>query len=89
MPVEAYANEQAEGRTIAGVMTPDKLAGLLVELAEEGLRIAESNRQAATRNRDEAARFVTDSQSFSSHREGLAAEGAGGNRQAVFPEDGR
>jgi hypothetical protein len=64
MPVDAYADAQAEGRAIAGVMTPDKVAGLLVELAEEGVRIAESNRQAATRNQDEAARFVTDSQAL-------------------------
>ena len=45
-------------------MTPDKVADLLVELAEEGRGLAESARKAATANQDEAARFVTDSQAL-------------------------
>ncbi|MBN2580292.1 MAG: hypothetical protein JXB10_14980 [Pirellulales bacterium] len=64
MPVAAYADTLAAGKTVAGVMTPDKVADLLVEMATEGCRIAALLQKTATRNQEEAARFVTDSQAL-------------------------
>jgi hypothetical protein len=64
MPVAAYADKLAAGQAISGVMTPDKVADLLVEMAEEGCRLAESAHKTATADQEEAARFVTDSQAL-------------------------
>jgi hypothetical protein len=64
MPVAEYADKLAAGQTVAGAMTPDKVVDLLVEMAEEGCRLAESVQKAATVNQEEAARFVTDSQAL-------------------------
>ena len=64
MPIDAYADKLAAGQTVTGAMTPDKVVDLLVEMAEEGCRLAESAEKAATLNQDEAARFVTDSQAL-------------------------
>lgn len=64
MSVDVYADRLAEGEAVRDAMTPDKVVDLLVELAEEGVHKAEAARQAATLNRDEAARFVTDSQAL-------------------------
>jgi hypothetical protein len=54
----------AAGQTVADAMTPDKVIDLLVELAQEGLILAEKASSAASNNREEAARFVTDSQAL-------------------------
>jgi hypothetical protein len=62
MPVAAFADQQPQGQTAADAMTPNKVVDLLVELADEGLRISESAQKAATLNQEEAARYVTDSQ---------------------------
>ena len=72
MPVAAYADKLAAGQTVAGVMTPDKVVDLLVEMAEEGCRLAESAQKAATLNQEEAARFVTDSQALAYVGAGVA-----------------
>jgi len=64
MPVAIYAEKLAAGQAVTDAMTPDNCAALLVELAEEGLRLAESARGAATKNQAEAGRFVTDSQAL-------------------------
>jgi hypothetical protein len=62
MPVAAFADQQPQWQTAGDAMTPNKVVDLLVELAEEGLRIAESAQPATTLNQEEAARYVTDSQ---------------------------
>ena len=41
MPVAEYAEKMAAGETVTDAMTPDKVVDLLVEMAEEGLGIAE------------------------------------------------
>jgi hypothetical protein len=64
MPVAEYAEKVAAGETVADAMTPERVVGLLVEMAEKGLDIAEKGQAAATKNRDEAARFVSDSQAL-------------------------
>lgn len=64
MPVAEYAEKMAAGQTVADAMTPDKVIDLLVELAQEGLTLAEKASSAASKNREEAARFVTDSQAL-------------------------
>lgn len=64
IPAAEYAEKTAAGQTMTDAMTPDKVVDLLVEMAEEGLGIAEKEHQAATKNHDEAARFITDSQAL-------------------------
>ena len=64
LPIAEYAERLARGQKTSDAMTPDRVVGLLAELAEEGLRIARDAERAATANRDEAARFVTDSQAL-------------------------
>jgi hypothetical protein len=64
MPVAEYAEKMADGQTIADAMTPERVVDLLVEMAQEGLGIAEKGQAASARNRDEAARFVTDNQAL-------------------------
>ncbi len=64
MPVAEYAAKISAGGKVADAMTPDKVVSLLVEMAQEGYDIAKHVRSAATTNRDEAARFVTDSQAL-------------------------
>lgn len=62
MPVSQFAGEVAEGRRVTSSMTPDKITALLVKMAGQAKTLAENARRAATRNRDEAGRFVTDSE---------------------------
>jgi len=64
MPVATYAEKLAAGQAVTNAMTPDRVAALLVEMAEEGLHLAEPARAAATKNQEEAARFVTDSRAL-------------------------
>jgi hypothetical protein len=64
MPVAEYAEKMASGQTITDAMTPDKVVALIVEMAGEGLAIAEKMQSVASTNKDEAARFVTDSQAL-------------------------
>ncbi len=65
LPIDVYAERLAAGGKADGVMTPDKVVDLLVQMAEEGCRLAEAVQKSATRNQDEAARFVTDSRALS------------------------
>jgi len=64
LSVARYADGLAKGAKSAGVMTPDRVADLLVELAEESLELARRARQSATAELEEAGRFVTDSQAL-------------------------
>jgi len=64
LPAAEYAERLARGQKTTDAMTPDRVVGLLAELAEEGLKTAREAERAATANRDEAARFVTDSQAL-------------------------
>ena len=64
MPVATYADRLAAEQEVTDAMTPDKVAALLVEMADESIKLAEEAHQAATKNREEAARFVTDSQAL-------------------------
>jgi hypothetical protein len=60
MPVAEYAEKMAAGETITDAMTPDKVVALLNEMAQYG-RVIAAKFTATTKNKDEAARFVTDS----------------------------
>jgi hypothetical protein len=64
MPVAEYAGNLARGHLATKVMTPDKIVELLVTLARESEGLARQAETAATRARDEAERYVTDSQTI-------------------------
>lgn len=64
MPVEYFADEVAAGRPITGLMTPDRICAVLVEMAQEGLHLAQEARAAATTNLGELDRFISDSQAI-------------------------
>ena len=64
MPVAEYAEKMAAGQAIADAMTPDKVVDLLVEMAEEGQSLSVLALSTATKNQDEVARFMTDSQAL-------------------------
>ena len=68
-------------------MTPDKVVDLLVEMAEEGRRLAESVQKAATQNQDEAARFVTDSQALVYVAQAWRRQSLCGHRQALLSKN--
>ena len=64
MSVASYADAIAGGEEIGDVMAPDKVAELLVELAQESLELAVQARHAGTVHQDELDRFVSDSQAL-------------------------
>jgi len=64
MPVTEYAANLARGQLATNAMTPDKVVELLVTLAYESEGLARQAESAATRARDEAERYVTDSQAI-------------------------
>jgi hypothetical protein len=64
MPVAEYAEKMAAGENVADAMTPDKVVDLLVEMAESGNFLAYLAQTAATKNKEEVARFMTDSQAL-------------------------
>ncbi len=64
LSIAQYADRLAKRENTAGVMTPEHVADLLVELAEESLDLARRARQSATAELEEANRFVTDSQAL-------------------------
>jgi len=64
MGVAEYADRLISSAKPPNVMTPDKVLDLLAELADESLALARQARQCATVNRDECARFGSDSQAL-------------------------
>ena len=64
MPIAAYAGKLAKGEKVAGVMTPDRVADLLVELADEGLRLATDAQKMVNVAPEEIERYVSDSQAL-------------------------
>jgi hypothetical protein len=64
MPVSVFADRTAGNEPVEGFMTPDRVSLLLVELAREGAFLARKAVEAATRNRDEVERFVSDSEAL-------------------------
>ncbi|MBE7559303.1 hypothetical protein HS125_10270 [bacterium] len=64
MPVAEMAYRMAKGQSLAGRMTPDKVMALLVKMAEESVETARKARAAATKNRAEAGRFISDSEAL-------------------------
>jgi hypothetical protein len=65
MPVAEYAGKVARRQPVTNAMAPDKIVQLLAALAQESEGLARQAQAAATRARDEAERYVTDSQAIS------------------------
>ncbi len=61
MPVSEYATKLADA---GSAMTPNRITALMVKLAQESLELAKKSAAAATQNREEADRFVTDSEAL-------------------------
>lgn len=65
MTVSDFAEKTATGEKIVNVMTPDKILDLLVEMAEQSVKIAtEVQRYASAQDKEELARFITDSEAL-------------------------
>lgn len=59
-----YVQKKLAGEDLSHYVTPDRLTETLVEMAEESLAWAKKAERAATKNKEEAARFVTDSEAL-------------------------
>ena len=65
MPVQQYAEALNAKRDVADAMTPDRVCDLLCQLANESLDAAQTAQDAAGKAaREEAGRFVTDSELY-------------------------
>ena len=64
MPVSAYAEAMADGRTVTDGMTPNRVAALIVKLAKRSVELAKEAAEKAATHKDEAARFITDSEAL-------------------------
>ncbi len=64
LSVAETADRIAKGQSLEGRMTPEKVLALMVKMAGESVEQARKAQGAATTNKEEAARFVTDSQAL-------------------------
>ena len=89
MPIDAYADKLAAGQTVTAAMTPDKVVDLLVEMAEEGCRLAESARQSRLCQSRRGGTLRDRQPGAGLRRPGVARKGVRGNRQAMLPRHQR
>ena len=90
MPVQQYAEALNAKRQVTDAMTPDKVCDLLCQLAAESLAAAKTAQAAAGKGaREEAGRFVTDSEMYVLATEALKHKVLGGCAEGPDAQIGR